>query len=143
MAFYGLSYGGKTAMRVPAVLPRYCLSICSGDFNEWTWKNASVDFRGSYMFTGEYEMPEFNMGHTIVYAEMAALIAPRPFMVERGHDDGVGIDEWVAYEYAKVRRLYDKLGIGDRTEIEFFNGGHEINGKGTFAFLQRHLGWPK
>jgi dienelactone hydrolase len=143
MAFYGLSYGGKTAMRVPAVLPRYCLSICSGDFNEWTWKNVSVDFKGSYMFTGEYEMPEFNLGHTMVYAEMAALIAPRPFMVERGHDDGVGIDEWVAYEYAKVRRLYSKLKIPERTEIEFFVGGHEINGKGTFAFLKKHLQWPK
>jgi dienelactone hydrolase len=143
IAFYGLSYGGKTAMRVPAILPRYCLSICSGDFNEWTWKNVSVDFKGSYMFTGEYEMPEFNMGHTMVYAEMAALIAPRPFMVERGHDDPVGIDEWVAYEYAKVRRHYDKLKIGDRTEIEFFAGGHEIHGDGTFRFLQKHLGWPK
>jgi dienelactone hydrolase len=143
MAFYGLSYGGKTAMRVPAVLPRYCLSICSGDFNEWTWKNVSVDFRGSYMFTGEYEMPEFNLGHTLVYAEMAALIAPRPFMVERGHDDGVGIDEWVAYEYAKVRRLYSRLKLPERTAIEFFPGGHQINGQGTFAFLQKHLGWPR
>jgi dienelactone hydrolase len=143
IAFYGLSYGGKTAMRVPAVLPRYCLSICSGDFNEWTWKNVSVDFRGSYMFSGEYEMPEFNMGHTLVYAEMAALIAPRPFMVERGHDDPVGIDEWVAYEYAKVRRHYSRLKIPDRTEIEFFAGGHEIHGDGTFRFLQKHLGWPR
>ncbi len=61
IAFYGLSYGGKTAMRVPALVPRYCLSICSGDFNEWTWKNASVDFPGSYMWTIEYEMPEFNL----------------------------------------------------------------------------------
>jgi len=139
LAFYGLSYGGKTAMRVPALVPRYCLSICSGDFNEWTWKNVSVDFRGSYMFTGEYEMPEFNMGQTLVYAEMAALIAPRPFMVERGHDDGVGIDEWVAYEYAKVRRLYAKLGMPERTAIEFFAGGHEIHGQGTFQFLDRHL----
>jgi hypothetical protein len=143
MAFYGLSYGGKTAMRVPALEPRYCLSICSGDFNEWVTKNASVDFAGSYMFTGEYEMPEWNLGHTFNYAEMAALIAPRPFMVERGHDDGVGVDEMVAYEYAKVRRLYDKLGIGDRTEIEFFNGGHEIHGEGTFRFLQKQLKWPK
>ena len=142
IGLYGLSYGGKTAMRVPAVLPRYCLSICSGDFNEWTWKNASVDFRGSYMFSGEYEMPEFNLGQTMVYAEMAALIAPRPFMVERGHDDGVGIDEWVAYEYAKVRRFYAKLGIPERTAIEFFNGGHECHNVGTFAFLQKHLGWP-
>jgi dienelactone hydrolase len=142
MAFYGLSYGGKTAMRVPAVLPRYCLSICSGDFNEWTWKNASVDYVNSYMFSGEYEMPEFNLGSTMVYAEMAALIAPRPFMVERGHDDGVGIDEWVAYEYAKVRRHYSRLKLPERTTIEFFPGGHEIHSVGTFAFLQKHLGWP-
>ena len=51
--------------------------------------------------------------------------------------------EWVAYEYAKVRRLYDKLAIGDRTAIEFFNGPHTINGAGTFEFLHRHLNWPK
>ncbi len=139
MAFYGLSYGGKTAMRVPALLPRYCLSICSGDFNEWVAKNVSVDFRGSYMFSNEYEMPEFNLGHTFNYAEMAALIAPRPFMVERGHDDGVGIDEMVALEYAKVRRLYSKLKLPDETEIEFFAGGHEIHGQGTFRFLEKHL----
>ncbi|MFM2166957.1 MAG: hypothetical protein RIS79_1328, partial [Verrucomicrobiota bacterium] len=28
VAFYGLSYGGKSAMRTPAVLKDYCLSIC-------------------------------------------------------------------------------------------------------------------
>jgi hypothetical protein len=75
---------------------------------------------------------------------MAFLIAPRPFMVERGHDDGVGIDEMVAYEYAKIRYLYqNRLKIADRTEIEFFAGGHEIRGVGTFAFLKKHLGYPK
>lgn len=143
MAFYGLSYGGKTAMRVPALLPRYCLSICSGDFNEWIRKNVSLDYPSSYMFSPEYEMPEFNLGHTFNYAEMAALIAPRPFMVERGHDDGVGVDEWIAYEYAKVRRLYSRLKIPERTEIEFFAGGHEIHGQGTFRFLAKHLKWEK
>jgi dienelactone hydrolase len=143
MAFYGLSYGGKTAMRVPALLPRYCLSICSGDFNEWIRKNVSLDYPSSYMFSGEYEMPEFNLGHTFNYAEMAALIAPRPFMVERGHGDGVGVDEWIAYEYAKVRRSYSRLKIPERTEIEFFAGGHEIHGQGTFRFLAKHLKWDK
>ena len=141
IGFYGLSYGGKTAMRVPALLDRYCLSICSADFNEWIKKNVTVDSPYSYLYTGEYEMVEFNLGHTFNYAEMAALIAPRPFMVERGHDDGVAPDEWVAYEYAKVRRLYAKLGITDRTAIEFFNGPHTINGVGTFEFLHRHLNW--
>jgi len=143
IAFYGLSYGGKTAMRVPAVVDRYCLSICSADFNEWVQKCVTTESPYSYMFTGEYEMPEWNLGHTFNYAEMASLIAPRPFMVERGHDDGVAPDQWVAFEYAKVRRMYDKLGLADHTEIEFFNGPHQINGVGTFEFLEKHLNWPE
>ena len=143
IGFYGLSYGGKTAMRVPALLERYACSICSADFNEWIVKNATYHSRYSYMFGGEYEMPEFDLGNTFNYGEMAGLIAPRPFMVERGHDDGVAPDEWVAHEFAVVRRLYVQLGIADRTEIEFFDGGHQINSDKTFRFLHRHLNWPE
>ena len=95
------------------------------------------------MFTIEWEMPYFNMGSTFSYVEMVRLMLPRPFMVERGHNDGVAPDQWVAYEYAKVRKLYDHFNIGDKTEIEFFNGPHTINGKGTFKFLHKHLNWPE
>ena len=144
IAFYGLSYGGKSAMRIPALVADYGLSICSADFNEWVWKNASRDPTYSYVWTGEYEIFEFDLGRTFNYSEMAALIAPRPFMVERGHFDTVAPDEMVAHEYAKVRRLYAaKLGIGDKTEIEFFVGPHTINGVGTFRFLHKHLNWPE
>jgi dienelactone hydrolase len=139
IAFYGKSYGGKTAMRVPALLEDYCLSICSGDFNEWIVKTSSTDLPMGYLFTGEWEMFEFDLGNTFNYAEMASLIAPRPFMVERGHRDGVGLDEWVAFEYAKVRRRYADLGIAERTEIAFFEGGHEIRAEATFPFLDKHL----
>jgi dienelactone hydrolase len=143
IAFYGLSYGGETAVRVPPILTKYCLSICSADFNMWTRKVASTEERFCFPYTIEWEMPYWDMGNHFDYAEMAYLMAPRPFMVERGHRDGVSKDEWVAYEYAKVRRFYDELGIGDRTEIEFFNGVHEINGQGTFEFLHKHLKWAK
>ncbi len=143
IGFYGLSYGGKSAMRLPALLEGYALSICSGDFNDWVRKNLSVTFNGSYMFTGEYEIFEFDLGHTFNYAEMAFLIFPRPFMVERGHHDGVGIDPWVAYEYAKVQHVYDELGLAERTEIEYFNGPHEIIGQRSYEFIQKHLAWPK
>ena len=148
IAFYGLSYGGKTAVRVPPMLPAregqpgYCLSICSADYNEWVRKNASTEAPFTYVFTPEYEIFEWNMGHVANYAELSMLMTPRPFMVERGHDDGVGIDEWVAWEYSKVRRHYNKLGIGEKTEIEFFNGPHKINGQGTYDFLHRQLKWP-
>ena len=75
---------------------------------------------------------------------MAALIAPRPFMVERGHFDGVAPDEAVAYEFAKVRFLYEaRLGLRDRCELEWFVGPHTIHGVGTFKFLHRHLNWPE
>ncbi|AMV37530.1 alpha/beta hydrolase family protein [Planctomyces sp. SH-PL62] len=144
IGFYGLSYGGKSAMRIPPLVENYRLSICSADFNEWVWKNASTRSPYSYVRTMEYEIFEFDLGSTFNYAEMAALIAPRPFMVERGHYDGVSSDEAVAYEFAKVFNLYDaRLKIGDRCEIEVFDGPHTINGRGTFRFLHRHLNHPE
>ncbi|MCH9656080.1 MAG: hypothetical protein K0U86_12855 [Planctomycetes bacterium] len=143
IGFYGLSYGGKTAVRVPPFVKQYVFSICSADFNEWVRKNADSSSRYSYVFGGEYEIFEWNMGHVANYAELSYLMAPRPFMVERGHDDGVAPDEWVAAEYAKVRRFYVQMGIGERTEIEFFDGPHTINGNNTFAFILRNLNWPE
>jgi len=143
IAFYGLSYGGETAVRVPPLLEKYALSICSGDFNQWARKVAATDQPFSFMRTIEWEMPYWNLGHTFDYAEMSYLMLPRPFMVERGHLDLVGRDEWVAHEYAKVRWLYAQLGLADRTEIEFFQGGHSMRAEGTFAFLHKHLRWPE
>lgn len=143
IGFYGLSYGGKTAVRVPPMVAGYALSICSADYNEWVVKNTSVNDVFSYVFTGEYEIFEWNMGHVANYSELANLMTPRPFMVERGHTDGVAPDEWVAWEYAKVRRHYDFVGLGDKTEIEVFNGPHTINGVGTYQFLHKHLKWKK
>ncbi len=139
IAFYGLSYGGKTALRVPAVLEDYCLSICSGDFNEWIRKNVSTDLRYSYVFSSEYEMPEWNLGQTFSHAEMAALIAPRPFMVEFGYLDGIASIEWVNYEFGKVRQHYDMIDNPDLLGIDLFIGPHRINGKLTFDFLNRFL----
>lgn len=144
IGFYGLSYGGKSAMRIPALVEGYALSICSADFNDWVWKNASTRSPYSYVWTMEYEIFEFDLGSTFNYSEMAALIAPRPFMVERGHFDGVAPDERVASEFAKVRFLYAaKLKRPELTEIEFFDGPHTINGQGTYRFLHRHLNWPE
>ncbi|HWB95460.1 MAG TPA: hypothetical protein VG672_02125, partial [Bryobacteraceae bacterium] len=143
IGFYVLSYGGETAVRVPTILEGYSLSICSGDFNSWTRKVAATDERFSFMYTIEWEMPYFDMGSTFDYAEMAYLMAPRPFMVERGHHDRVGRDQWVAHEYARLRWLYVQLGLQGRTEIEFFNGGHTIHAEGTFRFLHKFLNWPE
>ena len=143
MAFYGLSYGGKTAMRVPPMLAGYCLSICSGDFTDWAKTIATNEEPYGYLFTGEYEIPEWNLGHVASYAELAFLMSPRPFMVEAGHRDRGQPTALVAAEFGKVRRHYDTLKIGDRAKLEFFDGPHAINGKGTFRFLHHYLKWPE
>ena len=143
IGFYGLSYGGTTAMIVPPLLEGYALSICSANFNEDIHKLTAVDRGYSYMYHPTWEVPYFNLGNTFGHAEKAYLMVPRPFMVERGHRDGVGMDRWIAGEYAKVRRLYAQLGIPDRAHIQFFNGGHTILADETFRFLHNHLDWPE
>jgi hypothetical protein len=142
IGFYGLSFGGETALRVPPVLEGYDLSISSGYFNQWARKVAGTDDPHSYVFTDEWEVPVFNAGRTFDHAELAFLMVPRPFMVERGHYDHVADDSWVAHEYARVRRLYALLGLADRTEIEFFQGGHSMRLDGALEFLHKHLRWP-
>jgi hypothetical protein len=92
------------------------------------------------MFTKEYEILEWNMAHVASHAELAMMLAPRAFLVERGHRDGVGKDEWVAYEYAKVRRFYEEAGLGDQTRIAFFNGPHRVDGPAVIEFLRKMLG---
>lgn len=142
IGFYGLSYGGKTALRVPPFDPRFRAVVCAGDFNEWVGKMVSIEEPWSYMFTEEYDMLEWNLAHIASHAELAMLIAPRPFLVERGHRDQVGIDEWVLAEYARVKRFYDEMGIGDRTGIALFNGPHRVDGEEALRFLKKWLTGP-
>ena len=64
------------------------------------------------------------------YAEMAGLILARSrSWSNAGTEDEVAADEWVGYEFAKVKRLYDALGIGDRTGLALFNAGHQIDAR--------------
>lgn len=141
IGLYGLSYGGKTAVRVPPFVDKYALSICSGDFNQWVWKTTNVEDHFTYLLTEEYDMYEFNLANTANYAELANLIAPRPFMVERGHYDAVSVDQKVAFEYAKVRWFYAYMGIPENTRIQYLSGPHMVYMRGTFEFLRQHLRW--
>jgi dienelactone hydrolase len=148
IALYGISYGGKTAIRVPPLTGIYSLSICAGDFNQYVWKLTSLDAlycredpHNLPLLNQNYDLYEFNFGNVTNYAQWANLIAPRPFMVEKGHQDPVVPDNWCAYEYADVRKFYAKMGHPQNTAIEFFKGPHMIHGVGTFAFLRKHLRW--
>ncbi|MCK5464474.1 MAG: prolyl oligopeptidase family serine peptidase, partial [Bacteroidales bacterium] len=144
IAIYGKSIGGQAAALVATMLPEYALSISCAYFNEGARKETSVYFPTSFVFHVDSEMPMWNRGHTIEYAEMAyRLIFPRPFMVEHGREDGIAPPEWVEYEYAKVHDYYECMGKGDLTELDLHEGGHIINGVKSYPFLHKHLNWPE
>jgi hypothetical protein len=42
-------------------------------------------------------------------------------------------------EWEKLRLIYLRLGIEERTVFESFDGEHEINGRGSVEFLRRWL----
>ena len=145
IGFYGISYGGKSAMRIPAILDGYCLSICSSDFSDWIWRTATNRYPNGYLAHSEYEIFEFDLGNTFNYAEMAALICPRPFMVERFHHHGLFADKTCA-EFARVRLLYDNLDLSNRAAMTYY-GSYLNTGpyadRATFNFLHEHLQWPQ
>jgi len=140
LAFYGHSYGGKSAMRLPPLIDEYKLVVASGDFGRYDVKMASTFYPCSFVFTEEYEMFAFDLGNTFNYSDLASLIAPRPFFIERGNFDGVGWDEEVGYEYGKVLHLYQaQLDIPERFGIDWFKGPHRVNAVKSFEFLDRFL----
>jgi len=143
IGFYGKSWGGDAALRIPSIVKDYALSICSAMFNAWPRKAITPNYALSYMWSNSIEVWDFNTANTYGHYEMAAMIAPRPFMVEEGYQDSVAPEAWAGYEWGKVHRLYDLLKIKDRAEMGYFKGGHEIGKGPTYDFLHKHLDWPK
>jgi hypothetical protein len=142
IGFYGKSWGGRTAMRVPVFIDELQLAVCSANFFQWPREAMTTNYGTSYMRTSSIGVYEFNTGPTLGHAEMVMLMAPKPFMVESGYVDGVAVHEWTAYEFAKVQRVYDILGVSHRTKLGFHVGGHEVHGDTVFPFLHKHLHWP-
>ncbi len=139
IVFYGLSYGGTTALRVPVFDPRFKAIVCGGNFNEWIRKLISPNLTYSYLFTNEYEIYEWNMANVASHAELAALglrlhTRPIPFLVERGHQDPVGTDEWVEYEFLRLATYAPQPGL---VALAFFDGVHRTDGAAAIPFLKQ------
>lgn len=140
IGFYGKSIGGQAASLIVSMLPDYALSINCAYFNESARKESSIYYPTSFVYHVDSEMPMWNRGHTIEYAEMAnLLIFPRPFMVEHGLKDNIAPPEWVAYEYEKVKRHYEEMEKPGLTTIDLHDGGHIINEEVSIPFLEHHL----
>jgi hypothetical protein len=136
IVYYGLSYGGATALRVPVFDARFRAIVCGGNFNEWIRKLIDPSLRYSYVHTAEYEIFEWNQANLASHAELAALaplLHKTPFLIERGHRDPVGEDKWVEYEFARLKQYVPSPRL---RQLAFFDGEHRTDGAAAIPFLK-------
>jgi hypothetical protein len=143
-AFYGLSYGGYTALWIGPGEPRFQVVISSGHFNDWNVKTTDLTQGTSYTFYfNVVDQYNFGMLGQFNHSDLASLIAPRAFMVEIGDHDGVEVmpRSMVDREIDKALEIYRKLGIPEKGQVSRFNGPHMVDGHGSYPFLDRCLNW--
>jgi dienelactone hydrolase len=143
-AFYGLSYGGYTALWTGPGEPRFQVVISSGHFNDWNVKTTDLTQGTSYVFYfNVVDQYNFGMLGQFNHSDLASLIAPRAFMIEIGDHDGVVIAPrgMVDREIEKALEVYRKLGIPEKGQVSRFNGPHMVSGHDAYPFLDRYLNW--
>ncbi len=80
--------------------------------------------------------------HILRYAEMsdvASLIAPRAFFAESGSRDPIFPVKAVRESFARVRRVYELLGVPEKCGLHVFNDEHVFNGTRGIPFLKKWL----
>ncbi len=71
--------------------------------------------------------------------DVAALVAPRPLLIEAGTDDPIFPLPGVLEAYKRVRKAYVAQGAAARLDKDVFAGGHQISGAKAYDFLWHWL----
>ncbi len=141
LGFYGLSQGGQTALWFPAIEQRIKCSVEASFFNHRYLKQVipGGDNYTAYLDTEEED--KFYPAQLLEFSDsdIASLICPRAFFVEQGTDDRAVYWKAAQDEFEKLKAIYERLGIPERTDICVFEGGHEIRGVESMRFLSRWL----
>ena len=139
IGYYGLSYGGYSAIWCAPLVDRLAATIASGNFNDRREKLTSDSTGTSYFVLPYEDMYNWNIMNRFAHPELIAMTAPRAFCIEFGQHDGITTPEWTATAWGQTKAIRDHMGFTDRIELSHYNGVHEMHGIKTFDFLDRFL----
>ena len=129
----GISGGGMHAFFSAATDARIKATVISGYFCDWRHSILAL-----FHCTCNFVPGLLNLGEL---SDLAALIAPRPLLIEHGTRDDIFPIEHVRAAVEKARRAWDVLDARhDDFATDYFEGRHRINGPAAYAFLAKHLG---
>jgi len=140
VGMWGVSLGGMATMFWMPLESRIKAGVVCAWFNHRLNKMSGEDRRYSSFNRGG-EDHAFFTGWMTEFADhdAAALICPRPLLVQTGKKDGIAHWKGVVEEFRKARTHYERLGIADRIEMDLHEGGHEARVTSGVRFLTRWL----
>jgi hypothetical protein len=140
VGMWGVSLGGMATMFWMPLEPRIRAGVVCAWFNHRRNKMVLPDERYS-CFLETKEEHAFFRGWLTEFTDhdAVALICPRPILVQTGKKDGIAHWPHVVEEFRIGRAHYEKLGLGDRMEMDLHEGGHEARVESGVKFLSRWL----
>jgi len=131
----GLSEGGKRTLYLAAMDDRVRAAVISGYF--CTLTGAIRDWQKLTNWDICNYLP--GLLRYADYPDLAALIAPRPLLVENAVDDPLYDQDAVQEAVEKTARAYAAQDAADRFDVDTFTGGHRWSGNKSFAWIDRWL----
>lgn len=127
----GISGGGMHTLFSAAVDDRIKASVISGYFSTFKESILAMHHCSCNFVPGLGQFGEM--------ADVAGLMAPRPFLVEAATRDPIFPIAAVKRGVQQARAIYAQFEASQQIETDIFEGRHEINGPKAVEFLKRHL----
>ncbi|NLX03550.1 MAG: acetylxylan esterase [Phycisphaerae bacterium] len=127
----GISGGGMHTFFSALVDERIRVAVISGYFCSWhasilAMHHCICNFIPGILGVGD--LPE-----------LAALLAPRPVLIEAGTRDGIFPIEAVRDAVGRLREIYAVWDASNQIELDEFEGRHQISGRRAYDFLVEKL----
>jgi dienelactone hydrolase len=127
----GISGGGAVALFAAALEPHIQAAVISGYF--CTFRDSILALQHCACNYVPGLLQDAEMG------DIAALIAPRPLLIEAGTADPIFPLPGVLEAYERVHGAYVACDAANRIGKHVFAGGHQINGAQAYPFLWHWL----
>ncbi len=129
----GLSYGGTATLFLAAWDPRVRAAVVSGYLSSWL-----AAHRVPWNLCGSQVLPGL-LGR-MEHVEVAALVAPRPLLVQTGTEDVIFPVDAARETVAGLGRVYAAMHAPTGSLVhDVFEGGHEWRADPVPPFLERWL----
>jgi dienelactone hydrolase len=132
LAVVGFSYGATCALFLAALDDRVAAAVVSGYLS-----SVAASHRVPWNMCGSQVLPGM-LGH-LEHLDVAALVAPRPLLIQSGREDDIFPLPAALDTVAQLQRVFAGLDAADHLRHNVWEGGHEWHGPPAYAFLEELL----